>query len=270
MKAELQSRKATVLYIPHGGGPLPLLGEPGHKKMVEFLKGIPSQIPLPDSILIISAHWQEEEATITGGSNPDLIYDYYGFPEESYRIKYPAPGQPDLSKNICELLKESGIKSRIDSERGFDHGVFVPLKIMYPDADIPCVQLSLTAGLNPAEHIRLGEALRPLSNENILILGSGFSYHNLQEFFFSRGAKDTGNEAFQKWLADVCTDGKSEENVRRNRLVEWEKAPYARYCHPIEDHLIPLHVCYGMTKHSARLVFFDEVFGKRAVSLLWE
>lgn len=152
--------KPRVLFISHGGGPMPLLGDEGHNEMIACLKEITTQIRKPSAIVVVSAHWEEKVPTITSGANPSLIYDYYGFPEESYAIKYPCSGEPALAGQIHNLLEKAGISSTLDVQRGFDHGLFVPLAIMYPDADIPCVQLSLINTLNPTEHIKIGRALQ--------------------------------------------------------------------------------------------------------------
>ncbi len=259
-----------VLYFPHGGGPLPLLGDAGHKNMVDFLTAITPTFAEPSAILVISAHWEEAQATITSGQLPPLIYDYYGFPDEAYRIQYPAPGDPALAREIFRLLKQSGMEARLDPERGFDHGLFVPLKIMYPDAKIPCVQLSLLSGLDPGAHLRLGRALAELRKTNMLILGSGFSFHNLREFFSSDyGTPDPRNEAFQQWLLDTCTTAETTREKREEQLMNWESAPFARYCHPREEHLLPLQVCCGLTGTAAKVVFDGDVLGKRSVALLW-
>jgi 4,5-DOPA dioxygenase extradiol len=270
MKADSLTGLSPVLYIPHGGGPLPLLGDGLHCDMADFLVRITSEIGRPSSILVISAHWEERDAVITGAGRPPLIYDYYGFPEEAYEILYDAPGDPDLARKILALLDHAGIPARIDDHRGFDHGLFVPLTIMYPLADIPCVQLSLNRNLDPAYHIRMGNALSDLRKENILVLGSGFSFHNLGEFFRSDPpVPDKRNDAFQQWLIDACTDAAIPAAERTRRLVEWEKAPAARYCHPREEHLLPLHVCAGFSDIPATCVFDGMVTGKRSVALLW-
>jgi 4,5-DOPA dioxygenase extradiol len=199
-----------------------------------------------------------------------LLYDYFGFPPESYRIHYPAPGAPDLAKRIHTLLADSGLQPRVDERRGFDHGLFVPLKIMYPQAVIPCLQVSLLASLDPKAHIALGKALAPLRRENVLIIGSGFSFHNLRAFFTSPpNTPDQESEVFNQWLIDTCTAGTLSPKEREQRLANWEQAPHARYCHPREEHLLPLHVCYGMTQAPARLVFNETVIGKRACAFLW-
>jgi len=261
--------KAQIVYFSHGGGPLPILGDPSHQAMVDFMTLLPSQLRKPDAILVISAHWEESAATLLGAQNPTMFYDYYGFPDQAYEITYPAPGSPELANRIAGILKKNNIASRIDPQRGFDHGLFIPLKLMYPAADIPCLQLSLIRGLNPTAHIALGQALRALKNENILVIGSGFSFHNLRAFDWQgMGAPDPANDLFQNWLIEVCT-GPIPQSEREGRLIEWEQAPSARYCHPREEHLLPLHVCLGMAEEPAKLVFDDQILGKRGIAFLW-
>ena len=261
--------KAQIVYFSHGGGPLPILGDASHKAMVDFMTRLPSQLTKPDAILVISAHWEETAATLLGAQNPSMFYDYYGFPDEAYEITYPAPGSPELANRIAGILKENNIPTRIDPQRGFDHGLFIPLKLMYPEADIPSLQLSLLRGLNPAAHIALGKALRKLINENILVIGSGFSFHNLRAFTWQESSPpDLANDTFQDWLIEVCT-GPIPQSERERRLIEWEIAPSARYCHPREEHLLPLHVCLGMADKPASLIFDDQILGKRAIAFLW-
>lgn len=261
--------KAQIVYFSHGGGPLPILGDPGHKEMVDFMRKLPSQLNKPEAILVISAHWEENAATLLGAQNPPMFYDYYGFQEQAYHISYPAPGNPGLAQRIAGLLEKNNIETYSDPQRGFDHGLFIPLMLMYPDADIPSIQLSLLHGLDPAAHIALGKALRELMNENILVIGSGFSYHNMRAFFHqTMGSSDPANEAFQNWLIETCT-GPLSQSEREKRLIEWEKAPSARYCHPREEHLLPLHVCSGMANKAAKVIFDDQILGKRSLSFLW-
>ena len=261
--------KAQIVYFSHGGGPLPILGDPGHKAMVDFMLELPSQLEKPDFILVISAHWEESVATLLGAQNPALFYDYYGFPDEAYEINYPAPGSPELASRLAGMLSENNIPARIDLQRGFDHGLFIPLKLMYPQADIPCLQLSLLRGLNAGAHIALGKALRGLAGMKVLVVGSGFSYHNLRAFSWqSMGAPDPANDAFQNWLIEACT-GPMSQSEREQRLIEWEKAPSARYCHPREEHLLPLHVCLALADKPAKLIFDDQILGKRGVAFLW-
>lgn len=271
MNQDAPSKRAQIVYFCHGGGPLPILGDPSHKAMVDFMTQLPSQVARPDAILVISAHWEEKVATLLGAQNPPMFYDYYGFPDKAYEITYPAPGSPELAETVAGLLNNNNIVARIDPQRGFDHGLFIPLKLMYPEADIPCLQLSLVRGLDPAAHIALGKSLRGLMSENVLIIGSGFSFHNLGAFFGGDlGAPDPANEAFQDWLIETCTSPSLDESQREQRLINWEAAPFARYCHPREEHLLPLHVCLGMAGEPAKLIFDDRVLGKRGVAFLWQ
>jgi aromatic ring-opening dioxygenase catalytic subunit (LigB family) len=260
---------AQIVYFSHGGGPLPILGDVSHKAMVDFMTGLPAQLTRPDAIIVVSAHWEEPVATLLAAPNPPMFYDYYGFPPEAYDITYPAPGHPALAERLAGLLEKDGIPARMDTRRGFDHGLFIPLKLMYPRADIPSIQLSLLRGLDPAAHIALSKALRELLSENILVIGSGFSFHNLNAFFGqTAGAPDPANDAFQEWLIETCT-GLQHQSERERRLLEWEQAPSARYCHPREEHLMPLHVCLGMAGRPAAVVFDDKILGKRGVAFLW-
>ena len=266
----MHKHKPTVLFISHGGGPLPLLGDEGHKEMVQNLKLIASKINKPSAILVISAHWEANIPTITSGSHPSLIYDYYGFPEESYDIQYPCPGEPGLAKQVQGVLGDKGIQASLDEQRGFDHGLFVPLKIMYPQADIPCIQLSLIKSLNPGEHIQLGAVLANLEYDNLLILGSGFSFHNLRAFFVpATDDSQTKNAAFEQWLIDTCANPELAEAERTQRLENWETAPFARYCHPREEHLLPLHVCYGVAQAACKEYFTLTILNKKASVYLW-
>jgi 4,5-DOPA dioxygenase extradiol len=264
-----QQIRAQIVYFSHGGGPLPILGDAGHKAMVDFMRQLPSRLRKPDAVLVISAHWEESTATLLGAQTPPMFYDYYGFPDEAYNITYPAPGSQELANRIAGLLLKNNIPTRIDPDRGFDHGLFIPLKLMYPKADIPSLQLSLLRGLNPTEHIALGNTLRDLMNENILVIGSGFSFHNLSAFSYQRtDAPDAANDAFQNWLIEVCT-GTLSQTEREQHLIEWRKAPSAHYCHPREEHLMPLHVCLSMADSPASKIFDNRIMGKRAVAFLW-
>lgn len=249
---------------------MPLLGDPAHQELLDSLQQLAVMLEKPSAIIVISAHWEAGRPTLTAGARPELIYDYYGFPEESYEIEYPAPGQPQLAHKIADLLNNNGMDAVLDAQRGFDHGLFVPLKIMYPHADIPCIQLSLVSSLDPGEHIRIGETLADLQEDNLLVLGSGFSFHNLRAFFTPSSDESRSlNTSFEQWLIETCTSHNLDENERRRRLLDWESAPGARYCHPREEHLLPLHVCYGAAGRPAGKVLAFEVMGKRASAYLW-
>jgi 4,5-DOPA dioxygenase extradiol len=258
----IANKKASIVYIPHGGGPLPLLSEEGYESMNPFLRGFPATIPEPEAIVVISAHWEEPIISITAHKNPPMLFDYFGFPPESYEYNYPAPGRPRLASRIQAMLETAGIEARLDYERGFDHGVFIPLMLMYPQANIPCIQISLSSSLDAAFHVDLGKALAPLKKENLLILGSGFSFHNLQVMISKAdGAVDEKNRQFDDWLAKTCSDLDLEINEREQSLIEWDRAPHARYCHPREEHLLPLQVCFGIARSAAKTVFQDKVSG---------
>jgi aromatic ring-opening dioxygenase catalytic subunit (LigB family) len=270
MEPSHPAQKAQLVYLSHGGGPLPILGDPGHAAMVGFLRRLGPRLRRPDAILTVSAHWEERVATVQGGATPDLLYDYYGFPEESYHLTYPAPGDPALAGRVVDLLTENGITSGVDYERGFDHGLFIPLMLMFPEADVPALQLSLRHDLDAQAHIDLGKALGGLMQQNILVVGSGFSFHNMYAFDWrASDAPDPRNDAFQDWLVDVCVGEGTQQEERERRLVQWESAPEARYAHPREEHLLPLHVCAGMAQGPAELVFDDYIVGKRSVAFLW-
>ncbi len=261
---------AQIVYFSHGGGPLPILGDPSHQAMVDFMAALPARLTRPDAIVVVSAHWEEPAATLLAAAHPTMFYDYYGFPKEAYSITYPAPGGPALAGRIADILGRQGIRASLAPERGFDHGLFIPLKLMYPQADIPSLQLSLLAGLDPAAHLALGRALAELAAENILVVGSGFSFHNMRAFdWHGLDTPDPSNDAFQDWLIETCT-GPLAESERGQRLVEWAQAPSARYCHPREEHLLPLQVCAGMAGKPGRVVFDDYILGKRGVAFLWD
>ena len=262
--------KPRVLFLSHGGGPMPLLGDEAHIAMVDCLKNISASIKKPSAIVVVSAHWEADLPTITSGANPSLIYDYYGFPAESYRIQYPCPGEPLLADRIHHLLEGAGIAARLDDQRGFDHGLFVPLKIMYPEADIPCVQLSLVNSLDPSEHMKIGQALQGLGDENILVVGSGFSFHNMRAFFSRETTEATAmNESFEAWLLETCSSSDIDEEKRARRLIQWEKAPHARFCHPREEHLLPLHVCYGLANSHCSASFELQILNKKSSMYVW-
>lgn len=261
--------KAQIVYFSHGGGPLPILGDPSHQAMIDFMTALPGRLHKPDAILVISAHWEESAATLTSAAHPPMFYDYYGFPAEAYKITYPAPGSPELAKRIAAMLEQNGVPASLDVQRGFDHGLFIPLKMMYPQADIPALQLSLLRGLDAAAHLALGRALHSLLAENILVIGSGFSFHNMRAFSWQGTATpDPANDLFQNWLIETCT-GEMPQAQSEDRLLNWESAPSARYCHPREEHLLPLHVCVALAGKKAELVFDDTILGKRGVAFLW-
>jgi aromatic ring-opening dioxygenase catalytic subunit (LigB family) len=207
--------------------------------------------PPPKAVLVISGHWEENPVRVTAQAAPPLLYDYYGFPQHTYQLKYPAPGAPLLAQRIAELLDGAVLQ---DAERGFDHGVFIPFKLIYPDANVPVVQLSLKTGLNAAEHLAMGRKLAPLRDEGVLIVGSGMSFHNLRAFGPAAGPM---SDAFDQWLTNaICSAGHNQT------LLDWEKAPAARFAHPREEHLLPLMVAAGAASEQTGVKLFqDRVMG---------
>ncbi|MEW8505367.1 MAG: class III extradiol ring-cleavage dioxygenase [Candidatus Thiodiazotropha sp.] len=249
---------------------MPLLGDEGHRDMVECLREMANAIARPAAIIVVSAHWEEALPTITAATNPSLFYDYFGFPKESYSIEYACPGEPLLADRLYRSLRDAGMETKLDDRRGFDHGLFVPLKIMYPEADIPCIQLSLVNSLKPDLHIRIGQAVRNLSCNNLLVIGSGFSFHNMRAFVASDSAETRRmNESFEAWLIDTCSNNKLQEAERTQRLIDWQNAPHARFCHPREEHLLPLHVCYGIMQSACTKFYELQILNKKASMYIW-
>lgn len=258
-----------VVYFPHGGGPLPLLGDPAHASLTAYLTGL-SNLPRPEVILIISAHWEASTAQLTAAAAPKLLFDYSGFPQESYQYTYPAPGAPERVEAWLQRLAQQGIAAAANHLRGWDHGCFVPLLLSHPKADIPLVQLSLIKGLNPQAHINLGRALAPLREEGVLILGSGLSFHNMQAFFHPTAAAKHHSEAFDGWLQHcLCSDNLA-LTERTEQLINWQQAPSARFCHPREEHLLPLFVCFGAALGAqATCSFEDYLMGVKVSAFTW-
>ncbi len=257
--------KQPSIYIPHGGGPCFFMDPPPDEPlrwvaMREYLASLPTFLPgRPDALLVISAHWECELPTVLGAAAPGLLFDYFNFPPHTYELTYPAPGAPALGMRVRELLAAAGIESDADPRRDFDHGIFIPMKVSFPRADIPILQLSLQAGLDPAHHLAIGRALRPLRDENIAIIGSGLSFHNL---------RDLGNPAlngpaaeFDQWLTHSLCESPPLE--RAAALRRWAAAPHARACHPREEHLMPLMVAAGAAAEDpGRHVFAGHIWGK--------
>lgn len=260
---------ASILYISHGGGPLPLLQDPSHFKMIEFMKALPSKIVKPEAIVVFSAHWEENGFKVQSSLNHDIVYDYYGFPKAAYDLKYPCQGNPDLAQEIYELIRLNNLECMLDSKRSYDHGSYIPLMMMYPNADVPVIQVSLNHNLSAEHHLMLGRSLRALKDRNILFIGSGFSFHNMRAFDFSGvEIQDEMNNAFQDSLIEICCNDVNEDQ-QWDRLIHWADLPNARYCHPREEHLLPLHVCAGLASDQAQCIFDDYILGKRAVAFLW-
>jgi aromatic ring-opening dioxygenase catalytic subunit (LigB family) len=251
-------QRLPTYFVSHGGGPWPWIKDqlPGDWSVLEqSLQAIPTELgAAPRAVLVVSGHWEEAEFTVQGHPQPPMLYDYGGFPEFTYRIHYSAPGSPGTAGRVAELLGAAGIPHAIDDDRGFDHGVFAPLYVMYPNADVPVLQLSIKKGYDPAAHLAAGRAIAPLRDEGVLIVGSGFTYHNLRDF--GPGGEVASRE-FESWLTDALVDTSDADRV--DCLLHWEQAPGARHSHPAEDHLIPLMVVVGAAEHEpgARIYYED-------------
>ena len=251
-------------FIPHGGGPCFFMDwdPPGvWDRMETFLREAAQALPeRPKAILMVSAHWVTPQFRVSAGQRPDLIYDYYGFPPHTYTLQYPAPGEPALAARVAGLLRGAGMPCDLDEQRGFDHGMFIPLMLTFPKADIPVVQLSLLNDMDPAAHVRAGQALAPLRDEGVLIVGSGMSFHNLHGRGDPRLVPVA--DAFDEWLTQAALAPEAERN---EQLSAWESAPYARLCHPPrgEEHLIPLMVAAGAAgADTGRKVYFERLLGR--------
>ncbi len=229
------------------------------RPMGQFLAALPATFPTrPRAIVLVTAHWEAPSPTFCGASWPELIYDYYGFPPETYAIRYPAPGAPELADTAARLMHEAGLQAVVDAGRGWDHGVFIPLKMMVPDADIPVLAMSLKEGLDPLEHLAMGEAMRPLREDGVLIVGSGMSYHNLRQMGNGAAAIE-----FDRWLDGALTGDAAH---RRNRLAQWSHAPAGRIAHPREEHLLPLMVASGAGSDTPGRKLWSGAVGPTAVS----
>ncbi|MDA7425545.1 DODA-type extradiol aromatic ring-opening family dioxygenase [Thalassococcus lentus] len=243
-------------FISHGGGPWPYLPkmravfanlETSLRKMVEDL---PEK---PKAVLMISGHWEADDLQIMASEKPPMVYDYHGFPPETYEVVYPAPGAPGLAQKALTLLTAQGITAHLNTDQGFDHGTFTPMEIMYPDADVPVFQISLLRSYDPADHFAIGRALAPLRDEGVMIVGSGLSFHNLR--MFGPAAK-APSEAFDAWLGQAL---EKPAEQRTAALLDWESAPYARVCHKQEDHLVPLFVALGAAESGKATRIYHDV-----------
>jgi aromatic ring-opening dioxygenase catalytic subunit (LigB family) len=252
--------RLPTYFISHGGGPWPWLDGPFRRqfdRLEASLAQIAAEAGKPRAVLMISGHWEADRPTVQAGERPGMVYDYSGFPPHTYSIRYAAPGSPEVAQRVKELLEKAGIPAALDAERGFDHGTFAPLQAMYPEADVPVVQLSLKSGYDPGEHLAIGRALAPLRDEGVLIVGSGLSWHNLR--MFGPAAK-APSQAFDAWLDSALASAPDE---RSRRLAQWTNAPSARLAHPEEDHFVPLMVAVGAAEgeHATRVYHEEDFMG---------
>ena len=263
----MATRTLPTYFISHGGGPWPWMKEQMHgayDRLEAALQEMPSQVgATPKAVLMISGHWEEPDFTVMATERPPMIYDYSGFPAHTYQVKYAAPGSPQTAERVRALIAGAGFAVQVDRERGYDHGTFSPLAAIYPNADVPVLQLSLKSGYDPKDHIAVGRALAPLRDVGVLIVGSGLSYHNLRAF----GPQAKGpSTAFDQWLDQTLVKSTPAERIAR--LVAWDAAPGARQAHPREDHLLPLMVAVGAAGDDpgTRVYHEDDFMGGIAVS----
>jgi aromatic ring-opening dioxygenase catalytic subunit (LigB family) len=261
------SNRLPTYFVSHGGGPWPWMKDQfGHTydKLEASLADMARLAGArPKAVLVVTGHWEAPAFIASSGKAPGMIYDYGGFPPHTYRISYPAPGEPALAERVAALLAASGVASGTDPQRGFDHGTFSMLYPLYPQADMPVVQLSIRHGYDPLEHILAGRALAPLRDEGVLIIGSGLSYHNLRQF--GPNGREASH-AFDGWLRRTLLE--LAPDARNAAMLEWSDAPAARVAHPREDHLMPLFVALGAAEHEAAALVYheDDFFGSLAVS----
>jgi aromatic ring-opening dioxygenase catalytic subunit (LigB family) len=249
-----------VAFLPHGGGPVTHvdLGMPRAEvdSLAKYWRSV-RELPREPAraLLVISAHWERPTPTVMTSPNPPMLYDYGGMPAEAYRLVWPAPGDPALAARVRGLLEAAGIPTTEDGQRGFDHGTFTPLMQTYPGADVPVIQLSLKSGLDPAEHLAIGRALAPLRDEGVFIVGSGDTFHNMREFRRPKASDEMLK--FDEWLKGVVTGDAAH---RDQKLLDWTSAPFARFCHPREEHLLPLMVIAGAAGRDAGVVTWSGAF----------
>ncbi|WP_369928919.1 class III extradiol ring-cleavage dioxygenase [Xanthomonas sp. NCPPB 2632] len=250
--------RLPTYFLSHGGGPWPWLKDDqrgAYDALEASLHAVRRELgDAPRAILMVSGHWEASRFLVSSGKQPPMIFDYHGFPEHTYRIRYDAPGDPALAERVYRLLTDGGVPSGLDPHRGFDHGTFSLMHTLYPEATLPVVQLSLRADFDPATHIRVGELIAPLRDEGVLIVGSGLSFHDLRSFMNGRGG--TASAMFDRWLNDVLVD--APPATRHAQLLRWADAPAARAAHPREDHLLPLMVAVGAAGNDSGTRIYHE------------
>ena len=247
----------STFFIPHGGGPCFFTDDPRGTwtGMAAFLRTLPDRLPqAPRGILLVSGHWETQGFAFTGSAAPSLIYDYGGFPAHTYALRYDVPGSPSLAARATELLHGAGMAASVDPLRGLDHGVFVPLKVAFPEADVPVVEMSIDLGLDPALHLAAGRALAPLRDEGVVIVASGMSFHNMRGYGDPRFTAPS--QAFDGWLLDTAS---AEPDERVRRLTDWQDAPAARLSHPDAEHLLPLMVAAGASTGAGTRIYAEQV-----------
>ena len=233
------------LFLSHGAPTLPLSDTPART----FLSQLGATLERPKAILVVSAHWETAQPTVNAVERNDTIHDFGGFPRALYDMRYPAPGSPSVAARVVELLGAAGLATKTDTKRGLDHGAWVPLILMYPQADIPVLQLSVQPHLGPEHHLRVGRALAALRDEGVLIIGSGSFTHDLSEFR-GHALNDPAPawvNSFADWFHDALIADKTAALLDYRR-----QAPYATKNHPTEEHLLPLYVALGAAGEGAQ------------------
>lgn len=245
-------------FLSHGGGPWPWIKDlrPGaYDQLERSLHEVRSEVGEPPrAVLMVSGHWEAERFLLSSAARPPMVYDYSGFPEHTYRIRYEAPGDPALAEKVFAMLDRGGVPTGLDPQRGYDHGTFSLMHTLYPEGEIPVVQLALKADFDPAEHIRVGALLAPLRDQGVLIIGSGFSYHDVRGIMSGRGK--LASATFDGWLGNTLVHASPDD--RKRRLIDWSSAPAARVAHPREDHLLPLMVAVGAAGQDAGARVYHE------------
>lgn len=241
---------STILFITHGGGPWPILSFSGINEddrlaMLSHFQSIDRVLQSPKALIVISAHWESNPVNVNISPSPHLYFDYHGFPSEAYQLSWPVKNDVSLAHNVISAIEKAGIPVMKNDRRGYDHGVFIPLMAAYPDATIPVVEVSIHEALDVELHLQLGEALAPLLNNDVALIASGNSYHNIQNMFHPNPEVIQAAQHFDEWVIQTAS---LSGQARWDALLNWKHAPYAKTCHPREDHLIPLMVAAGAAK----------------------
>ena len=256
------------LFLSHGS-PMQAV-QPGEAGALWQALG--QRLARPDAIVVASAHWETALPLVTGSARPETIHDFGGFPRELYALRYPAPGDPALAENVVALLREAGLTAGIDGVRGLDHGAWVPLRWMYPDASVPVIEVAVQPSRGPAHHVALGRALEPLRARNVLVVGSGHTTHNLRDYFIERQSAATSSTAsadpapyaaaFAAWVGQqlAAHDDDALTDYR-------QRAPHATRAHPTEEHFLPLFVALGAAGPKPRVQLLLEAFEGRSLAL---
>jgi len=272
--------RAPVIAVCHGGGPMPIMNDPGHVALIKSMTTkVPSILGLetasaPRAIVLVTAHWSERRPTISSGKKHSLYYDYYGFPAETYKLKYDAPGSPEVATEVFEALSKAGLKPEMDGERGWDHGVFVPMLLVNPKADIPIVQLSVLASDSPEQHYAMGRALAPLRDSGVAIVGSGMpTFHNLRLMFSGAMSDPSLRRRNNEWSDRLTSTVLKEDAAERAKLLEsWREWVGAKEAHPQGgvEHFLPLIVCSGAAGEGKGEAYGDDVMGTKHFTYYWK